>query len=172
MRKLFVLIMVLALATSAHAALSLSISTTTVSIDDTITVSVSSTDSSPWTWCFVLSEDTYNWTDPIAAAYDPDRAHAVTILTAAGDMASAIPDPTYAALIQLNAGGATVLPSPGVQFTVRIKGVQFGMIYVDLQDGSANSQIGGALSIGPIPEPMTITLLALGGLFLRRRGEK
>jgi hypothetical protein len=173
MRKSLALIMVLAMATNAHAALSLSLSATTVNVDGVLTVSVSSTDSSPWTYLFVLSEDMYNWTDPVAAAYDGGRTEAVTIMAAAGDQACAIPDATYAAVIQLSAGGSSVPPVAGVQFTVSIEGMQAGRIYVDLQNGNAESQVGGPFFLGPIiPEPMTITLLALGGLMICRRGKK
>jgi hypothetical protein len=174
MRISFVLITVLALATSAHAALSLSINTTTVFIHETITVSVSSDNTDNWTYNFVLSEDTYNWTAPVAAAYDGARTSdgAVTVHTAAGEMACVTPNPTYAALITLSAGGVEPGPSAGIQFSVQIIGVQEGIIYVDLQDSSCNSMIGGALVIAHIPEPMTITLLALGGLLIRRRGKK
>ena len=171
MRISLVLILVLALATSAHAALSLSLSSTLLPIGGEAVVSVISSDTTMWTWQFVLSEDTYLWTDPVAACYYPDRTNAVTVLPAAGDMAFVTPDATYAALIQLTAGGAAVPPSAGVQFEITIRAVHAGIIYVDLQDGSANSKIGGALAI-VVPEPMTITLLALGGLLLRRRGKK
>jgi len=168
MKKLLVLLIVLGLATTAQAALSLSLSATTVAVDGTVTVSVSSTDAVEWTWAFVLSEDTYNWTAPTVASYNTDRTTAVTILTAAGNMASNTPDGGYAALTWLNVGGTAPAPVAGVQFTVSIKGVQNGTIYIDLQDGDANSKVGGPLTL-VVPEPMTLALLGLGGLFLRRR---
>jgi len=151
--------MVLALATSANAALSLDLSATTVAVGDTVTCSIYSDNISPWTESFILSEDTYAWTDPVAAAYN-----GVTIGPGAGDLASAIPNPTYPALIQLTAGGMGV--SAGVQFIISIIGVQPGTIYLDLVGGSAG--IPEIPTLVVVPEPMTITLLALGGLLLHR----
>jgi len=162
--------MVLALTTTAHAALSLSLSATTVGVGDTVTCSVSSNNTNNWTMQFILSEDTYNWTDPVAADYYPDRANAVNILPAAGDMADVAPNPTYPALIALTAAG-TSPPSPGVQFEITIRGVQPGAIYLFLHYTSEVRPITPpeSLTLVVVPEPMTITLLALGGLFLRRR---
>jgi hypothetical protein len=165
MKKPFVLIMVLALSTSAQAAISLSLSATTVDVDDTVTCSVISSDGSPWTWQFVLSEDTYGWTDPVAANYNgepiPQWPHLCIVIE------PPYPNP-YPAIRQLEfLGGVT-----GVLFIIPIKGVQPGTIYLDLQDGSATSKVGGALTLVVVPEPMTITLLALGGLIIRRRGKK
>jgi hypothetical protein len=174
MKKLLVLLMVLGLATSAQAALSLSLSATQINVGDSVTVSVSDSVGVNWTWQFVLSEDTYNWTDPAAAAYNPNRSSGVgggvTILAAAGGMASVTPDASYAAVTQLNAGGVTpAAPAAGVQFTVSIKGMQAGTIYIDLQDFEMDSKVGGYSTLVVVPEPMTLALLGLGGLFLRRR---
>jgi len=65
MKKLLVLMFVLGLATTAQAALSLSLSATTVDVGSDVVVSVSSDNTDAWTFEFVLSEDTYNWTDPL-----------------------------------------------------------------------------------------------------------
>jgi hypothetical protein len=170
MKKLLVLLMVLGLATSAQAALSLSLDKSTIGVGETAVVSVSDSIGENWTWQFILTEDTYWWTAPVAAAYDGARASdgAVTILPAAGSMASVTANPTYACMVQLNAGDP-VSPSAGVQFTIDVIGVQAGTIYVDLQDFLTDSKVGGPLALVVIPEPMTIALLGLGGLFLRRR---
>jgi hypothetical protein len=164
MRTTFILIVILALATTAHAAISLSLSATTVSVGNTVTVDVSSTDGSPWTWLLVLSEDTYMWTDPVAAKYDLPWI----IEPCAGDLGIITPDPTYRAILHLMAGGATEPPQAGVQFVIPIKGVQPGTIYLDLQDGASNSQVGGYQTLVVTPDPASVALLALGGLIIRR----
>ncbi|MGD0077415.1 MAG: PEP-CTERM sorting domain-containing protein [Sedimentisphaerales bacterium] len=170
MKKLLVLLMVLGLVSSAQASLSLSLSATTVAVGSNVTCSVIDSVGEGWTWQFVLSEDTYNWTDPVAASYNGGRAAAVSILAAAGNMAAATPDGGYAALVQLSAGGTTPAPSTGTQFNVTLHGEQAGTIYMDLEDFSANSQSStGFLTLVVTPEPMTMALLGLGGLFLRRR---
>jgi hypothetical protein len=164
-RTTFILIVILTLATSAHAAISLSLSATTVAVDNTVSVSVSSNNAANWTFFLVLSEDTYGWTDPVAAEYDLPWI----IEPCAGDMASIIPDPTYRGILCLTAIGATEPPQAGVQFIIPIKGVQPGTVYLDLKDGAYKSQVGGYLTLVVTPEPMTITLLALGGLMIRQR---
>ena len=170
MKKLLVLLMVLGLATSAQAALSLSLSATTVDIGDTVQCDVVDSVGENWTWQFLLTEDTYNWTSPVAADYDPDRVNATTIHTAAGNNAAIEANPTYAAVLQLTAAGTDPVPAAGTQFTIDIKGEALGTIYVDLVSGSTYaSQVGGATALEVVPEPMTIALLGLGGLFLRRR---
>ena len=165
MRTTFVLIMVLALATSAQAELTLGLSATQVLVGDTVTATVSSDLSGiEGYWGpgnFVLSEDTYYWTDPIAAAYDGSWSYKYGTVT-----------PTsYPAVYQLNYSGGTFLPEAGVQFSIDIKGVQPGTIYIALQDDTTQAEMStnGPLAMVVIPEPMTITLLGLGGLLLCRR---
>ncbi|MBN1392093.1 MAG: hypothetical protein JW947_04740 [Sedimentisphaerales bacterium] len=168
MRKSFVLIIVLALATSAEAAVSLSLSATTVAVDNTVTCSIYSDNAEPWTLLLVLSEDTYAWTDPVAAEYDLPWI----IEPYAGDLGIITPDPTYRAILHLSAAGATEPPQAGVQFVIPIKGVQPGTIYLDLQNGSQYPPIiPEPLTLVVVPEPMTSTLLALGGLLICRRGK-
>jgi hypothetical protein len=164
MRISLVLIMVLALATSAHAAISLSLSSTTVVIGSTVTATVSSDNTDSWTGYFILSEDTYYWSDPVAAAYIPPW----TIYPNAGDLAQASPLAGYPAVYDLAVGGISVLPSAGTQFSINIMGVQVGTIYIDLQEKYGNPPIipPGPLTLLVIPEPMTISLLVLGGLMI------
>jgi hypothetical protein len=160
MRISLVLILVLTLATSAQAAIALSLSATTVAVDNTVTVDVISDDTSIWTGYFVLSEDVENWADPVAAAiydYGPRDPHILIIE----------PEPGYPGVLFLSTGIEP--PEPGAQFCTQIKGVQPGTIYTDLQDVSTLGEMAnGPLTLVVTPEPMTITLLALGGLFLPR----
>jgi hypothetical protein len=163
MKKLLVLLMVLGLVSSANAALSLSLSATTVAVGADVTLSVISDNGDGWLGDLVLSEDLVNWTAPIAAAYDG----AVTILPAAGNLAAlSMSQPNVA---QISAGGLSPAPVAGTQFTVAIKGVQPGTIFIDLQDDSTFAEIAGPLTLTVTPEPITVALLGLGGLFLRRR---
>jgi hypothetical protein len=173
MKKLLVLLMVLGLATSAQAALTLSLSETTVAVGDTVTASVVSDSATPWGYyLFILSEDTYYWTDPVAAAYDGSWSYHTTAgAGSVGDLGYATTT-TYAAAYRLNADGSSVFPEAGTQFSISLMGVQAGTIYISLQNPSDYSEMttNGPLALEVVvPEPMTIALLGLGGLFLRRR---
>jgi hypothetical protein len=167
MRISLVLIMVLALATSAHAAISLSLSSTVVDVGNTVTANVMSDNTSMWSGYLVLSEDTYSWSNPIAAKYniwwpiDPINCRID-------------PVPGYPGVLLLSTDMISQLPVPGTQFSIQIEGVQPGTIYLDLQASDTYEEMSsnGPLALVVTPEPMTITLLALGGLLLRRRGKK
>ena len=180
MRISFVLIMILALATSAQAALTLGLSATQVLVGDTVTATVSSDKSGLegfWgVYDFVLSEEIYYWSDPVAAAYDGSWSyHTDAGPGSVGDLGYAYRGyPSYPAVYRLNAAGSTVLPEAGVQFSINIKGVQPGTIYISLQDPFVLGEMStnGPLTLVVIPEPMTISFLALGGLMFCRRGKK
>jgi len=165
MKKLLVLLMVLGLVSSANAALSISLSDTTVLVGNTVTLSVSSDDGAFWDGFLILSEDTVNWTDPVAADYSGSMT-----LSGVGNLGWATPDGTYPAVYALNVA-SNLVPSDvvaGTQFSIDIIGVQMGTIYVGLQNGSYEPVVSD-LTLEVVPEPMTIALLGLGGLFLRRR---
>jgi len=173
MKKLLVLLMVLGLATTAQAGLQLILSSPTVGIGQDVTLSVSSdTAGAPGIWQggLILSEDLVNWTTPAAAAYDETPPGAVTILPAAGDLGSAVYVPGYEGIVyRLNAAGTSILPASGVQFTIKIKGMALGDIGIGLQDLTYYSDMALPLTLTVSPEPITLALLGLGGLFLRRR---
>jgi hypothetical protein len=162
MKKLLLLLMVSGLVSSAQAALSLSLSTTTVIFDNTVILSVSSDNSDPWSGYLVLSEDPANWTDPIAAQYDPPM-----VVHAAGDLGYAAPVSGYPAVYYLQAAGSSLLPQAGIQFSIGIQGVQAGMFYIALQNPTTYENLVPPLFIWP--EPATICLFGFGVLFLRRR---
>jgi hypothetical protein len=165
MKKLLVLLMVLGLATTAQAALSLNLSATTVGIGGSVTLDVVSDDSQQWTGWFVLSEDTYYWTNPLAANYSGSWA----IDASAGDSGSATVMSGYPAVYTLQAAGTTTPAYAGTQFSIDITGVQLGTIYLALESTIDYSPIAPGLTLEVVPEPMTIALFGLGGLFLRRR---
>jgi hypothetical protein len=162
MKKLLVLLVVSGLAASAQAALSLSLNKTTIAVGETAVASVASNDASSWTNDFVLSEDLVNWPDPIVAGFDGSW----TATSRAGD-AYNIQKTIYAAAYLLTATGNTVSPSAGTQFSINIVGVQAGKIYVGLQNPTTYASIATPLILTVTPEPMTMALLGLGGLFLR-----
>ena len=85
-----------------------------------------------------------------------------------------MPESGYPAVYRLQAAGTTVLTSAGTQFSIDIIGVQPGTIYISLQYIGETPPIyemstNGPVAIEVIPEPLTIALLGIGGLFLRRR---
>jgi hypothetical protein len=163
MKKLLVLLMVIGLVSNAQAALSLSLSMTSVWVGDEMTLSVSSDNADMWSGYLVLSEDIYAWADPIAAQYDPP----MVVYSAAGDLGYAAPVSGYPAVYYLQAAGSSLLPQPGIQFSIGIQGVQAGMFYIALQNPTTYENLVPPLFIWP--EPATICLFGFGVLFLRRR---
>jgi hypothetical protein len=161
MKTSFVLFVVLTLATSAQAAISLSLSSTQVAVDNTVTAAIISDNTDWWDAYFILSEDVENWADPIAASIIDYWPRDIGI----------IPDPEYPGVLHLTNANMEPTPLPGTQFWILIEGVQPGTIYLSLQDGTTYEEISsnGPLTLVVTPEPMTITLLGLGGLLLRRR---
>jgi hypothetical protein len=166
MKKLLVLLMVLGLVSSAQAALSLSLSATTVLTGGTVTVTISQDNQAFWDGYIILSEDTYNWADPTLASWND------SIVTGGiGNLGFINPVSGYPGVYGTNVASNQV-PNDvvaGDMFTISIlAGTTAGTTYLAVEDGSYNYLISDvALQI--VPEPMTIALLGLGGLFLRRR---
>jgi hypothetical protein len=157
--------MVLALSTSAQAALTLSLSPPSIP-SYVWTLSVISDDTSFWLGNLILSEDIVNWTEPVAADWGTG------ITTGIGNIGNVIYDYYGHAAIQIQVA-SNLVPSDvvaGTQFSIQIIGKQYGTIYISLQDDTDYHEIS---SNGPlmliIPEPITIVLLGLGGLMIRRR---
>jgi len=166
MKKLLVLLMVLGLATSAQAALSISLSETTVLTGDTVTASVVSSDNGNWIGYFILSEDQVMWTDPVAADYSGSWT-----TSGIGNLGYVAAVPGYSAVYDMSAA-SNLQPTDvvaGTQFSISIVGQQIGTIYLGMADADYNPIAGTLTSLVVVPEPMTIALLGLGGLFLRRR---
>jgi hypothetical protein len=169
MKKLLVLLIILVLASIANAAMYLSIdgvnaSDGTEDIDDlggTVTVYVISDDSSPYTY----------YLDMLKVA---GGGHATmtqpSIHTNAGDIAQ-VNSYSTATLYdwELIAADSTGNIVSGVHFysTITESGNVGDTFLVDLIEYGVGSLDTITLTI--IPEPMTIALLGLGGLFLRRR---
>jgi len=182
MKKLLTLFLVLGLSSMASALtvnLSLDGSTamgTTMDVDvadlgDAISLSViSDTSGVNGIYYNALSMYTTSSTEPATITN-------VTYTTKAGDL-GAVTDYSYMFTNQLYfslvAGGTTVLPSAGVQFTFDLTpstslevGDTFDFWITVPNDDNATPSHTVAVTI--VPEPMTILLLGIGGLFLRRR---
>jgi hypothetical protein len=115
-----------------------------------------------------MSEDLINWTDPVKTVYySPWSYHTTPGPGSVGDLGGATAVLGYPAAYYLYAGPN---PEAGKQFSINIRCLGPGTIYFGLQDPTDFHEMS---TNGPLafyqPEPATICLLALGGLFLRRR---
>ncbi len=163
MKKLLVLALVLGLASVASAALTWSVDSVNVAIDGTVTVGI-------------ISDSTEAYPGGVAwiGSYDNSGYGEITgiVATAAAGGDYQIQDPVAAEY----EGWWTVLAkdtnppftvATGKQFDVTIKGLaegQYNLVLDDLQSAGPSDSM-----LVIVPEPMTIGLLGLGGLFLRRR---
>jgi len=171
MKKLLVVMMVLGLVGSAQAAISLSLDGQDAPPEITITVSTTII-------IDVTSDDAMSWGGYLE--YIPRDSQGaewvgqMTIKPAAGKDATARIYPGYATTWQLSAAalpGNTPPVSPGSQFEIGFHCLAPGDVTITLW-GDAWDTAGppiDTLVIHQIPEPVTIGLLGLGGLFLRRR---
>lgn len=71
--------------------------------------------------------------------------------------------------------GVTMAPAVGiitegtVLFSLTLTGMELGIAQINMIDLTAGGVPGASTSVLVTPEPMTMALLGLGGLFLRRR---
>ena len=165
MKKLLVLALVLGLASVASAALTWEVSSVSIVAGSTATVKIHS------------STATYAGGPAFIGVYDDvaDFASFTPIGTTtenpgAGDNAAAVKDAggwTGYWTINANAGDPATLAA-GWHWTAVINGLKVGTNTLQLDtDGSAGA--ADDLVVTVTPEPMTVALLGLGGLFLRRR---
>jgi hypothetical protein len=81
--------------------------------------------------------------------------------------------PTYDGWWTVQAADSSGTPGDtiqsGVQYNVTIKGLALGTYNIDSDYYGAGGATNDVLSIVVVPEPITIALLGLGGLLLRRR---
>jgi hypothetical protein len=171
MKKFLVVMMVLGLVGSAQAALQISLNGAvagdeiTISVSDNIVIGVMSDTADPWAG--ILE---YIPRDSQAAEW----VGSVTINPIAGFRATAALAAGYATSWQLSAAafpGEVPAVAPGEQFTIGFHCLAVGDVVVTLWgDAWDSGPVLDQLTIHQvIPEPVTIGLLGLGGLFLRRR---
>ena len=164
MKKLLVLMLVIGLASMASAAYTLS-GPTVVATGGTITISImqDSTVQNPPD-VLILLETT-----------EPGSLGNAIALPAAGELRSIVPF-SYAGPNAYNgvAGSLTGQLTTGAHFTVDFTAPgTTGTAVIDLYSPSSDWLLGNpvtdTLTITIVPEPMTVVLLGLGGLLLRRK---
>jgi hypothetical protein len=168
MKKFLILMLVLGMTSMASAAISLSapgvVAGEITMPSGDLVVTVVSDDDQPWDGFIAIIDGTYG------------DFGAVAMLPAAGSDATMQDYGPYSIYAHIAALGAASLDpdnydvTPGSQFqtTVAFTGaaLQQDLQILLLNDGLAEV---GSIAIHGIPEPMTVALLGLGGLFMLRR---
>jgi len=161
MRKLLILVLVLGMSSTAGAALSLG-GDTIVGQAETAIVTVISDDTSPWTGYIGFDDSVVGVSGCVATSN-------------AGEDAVVTPDPYgWVGWYEIEAADDSEpfdSIQPGVQFEISVFGEAIGDVYIiELYAGDWATLLDSWTVVrAAIPEPMTIALLGLGGLFLLRR---
>jgi hypothetical protein len=163
MRKLLILFFVLGLASTANALL--------INVDD---LEGESFEVDTQATITVVSEDTSSWLGYIIIEEGgAGSLENVVILDAAGDSASAGPytEVGWGAGFELTTAATTDNPpiSVGTQFSLDYVGEVGDTATISLFVDPEYTTPVASVNVTVVPEPMTIILLGLGGLFLRRR---
>ena len=165
MKKLLILMLVLGLASTANAAVVLSLNGNTdidsieINISDTVVVDIYNTDGGDYDTyldIYYTSEGAYSLSGATLTANAGDMSVIKGLEYLAGDDCE-----EYWVVLAQSEGSST----PGSQFEVDIHCEKALTVYLELW---APTLVDTA-TIYQVPEPMTIALLGLGGLFLRRR---
>ena len=162
MKKLLILMLVLGMASMASAALSVG-GATTVGDGGTAVITVSSDNTDPWT-AYV---DDSTWASGGAIV-------SVVATAAAGQEAGiTLQSNGYAYRFQTLDTSPATTPnvSSGIQWNVTVDdgGLDIDDTFTVYFYENDYSATWGSVTMTVTPEPMTIALLGLGGLFLRRR---
>lgn len=161
MKKSLVAVLVLGLASGAGAALKLvDKPADPIAVGEIAALKVESTSSGVYTGWLSIA-------DPTIADFEN------VTFTAAGNpsgASTATAHPEFGAWIEFTVASFPPAPqiAPGEHIVVEVKGKSQGTTKLTLY-GSDGELIWDSADINVIPEPMTIALLGLGSLFLRRR---
>jgi hypothetical protein len=165
MKKLLILMLVLGMASAANAALSLA-GPTEINEGDTVTIQISS-DSTVDDGCYLdfgyVSEGGFELSNPrFLYPYPP------IIIPPYPPIPPPYNDIIEFALLFASAPGEVV--TPGVWFEVDLTCLKADVdVFVEMYDSAAPYALIDSLTIHQVPEPMTLVLLGLGGLFVLRR---
>jgi hypothetical protein len=164
MRKFFVLILVFGISAAANAVI-IEVDGQTadaVNIGETATITVVSEDASSWLGYILVEPGS------------PGALSDITALDAAGDLASFVPYSAddgigYELTVAMTSGGEPAI-AVGSQFTMTFSGALLDETStISLYAGPDYTIPTTSVAVTVVPEPITILLLGLGGLFLRRR---
>lgn len=160
MKKLMVLALVLGFVGLANAGLSISAPKTDLLPGEVATITVTSDHGNAWLGYLVLADG------GVGALADG-------IAVAAGDLGAAIAytEAGFGTGFEITTASSTVGGlKPGTQWTFNFSSADAGVANVLMYDDAAGySAPVSAIAFTVIPEPMTMGLLALGGLFIRRK---
>ncbi|OHB57342.1 MAG: hypothetical protein A2Y12_09535 [Planctomycetes bacterium GWF2_42_9] len=169
MKKMLVLVMVLGLASLTNAAISFYVNgspapaAVNINPGEVLTLQLYSGDTLAWNAYVIQGTDTVSG---IGSLTNPIN------LANAGDMKSNSP---YAAadgwgngFLFGTGGSPSGLPVAGIQHTVDFSSPVVGTANLYLYDGTSYNELD-SLAVTVVPEPVTMALLGIGGLFLRRR---
>jgi hypothetical protein len=162
MKKVLVLLLVMGLASGASAALTfVDVPTDPINIGESIAITLNnSEDGSYGGWLEI--------TDQTVADYDGDP-----VFTTAGDPEGKstvdlyVPDPSWYEFTVASTDADNPVVA-GDHLVINIAGLSEGTTTLSVYANDGVTLLDSA-SITVVPEPMTIALLGLGGLFLRRR---
>jgi len=164
MKKLLVLALVLSIAAMANATIvTLTPSATTVTQNQVVTVTATGDTTAALDYVVMdlgqISAGTLLWTKTVLAGE-------LATVTEIGDL---LPNQSDMELGSGSGPGSATPLTAGVQFngTFKVAASASGSFYMYLED--QNSDIRQTIKYTVVPEPMTIGLLGIGGLFLRRR---